>query len=309
MRVKVLGSAAGGGFPQWNCGCPNCRRFRLGTVRAPARSQAQLAVTAGIPPEHWFVLGASPDLRYQIEGFEALHPQRAGRNSPISGVVLTCADLDHTLGLLLLREWQRLSVYSTATVRRVLLETNTVFRLLERMPGQIGWSDVTPGTPFELTTPEGVRSGIMARMVALAGSLPAYAPASGGFAPEEAVAALILESPSGRRLGFVPGLPAVTDALLRELNACETILVDGTFWTDDELIRVEGFGRLAREIGHLPVSGPEGSLASFSRLRNPRKIYIHINNTNPMLDEESEERRLVTESGWEVAFDGMELTV
>jgi pyrroloquinoline quinone biosynthesis protein B len=146
-------------------------------------------------------------------------------------------------------------------------------------------------------------------MIPLAGSLPAYAPGDCGFPTEEAVSALILESPTGRRLGFVPGLPSVTDSLLRELDGCETILVDGTFWTDDELIRVEGFGRLAREIGHLPISGPEGSLAALSGLRTPRKIYVHINNTNPMLDEESAGRRLVTEGGWEVAFDGMELTI
>lgn len=223
--------------------------------------------------------------------------------------MLLGADLDHTLGLLLLREWQRLNVYSTATVRRVLLETNTVFRLLERMPGQITWSDEAPGSSFELTTPDGVRSGILARLLPLPGGLPAYAPADGGFREDEAVAALILQAPSGRRLAFVPGLPEVTDLLARELDECETILVDGTFWTDDELVRVEGFGRLAREIGHLPVSGDEGSLSLLSGLRSARKIYIHVNNTNPLLDEDSDERQLVGKSGWEVAFDGMELTI
>jgi pyrroloquinoline quinone biosynthesis protein B len=307
MRVKVLGSAAGGGFPQWNCGCSNCRRFRLGSLRATARSQAQL--TASADDQHWFLLGASPDLRYQIEACKELQPQNDGRNSPISGVILTCADLDHSLGLLLLREWQRLNLYSTATVRRVLLETNTVFRLLERMPGQIGWTDMSIGAGFNLTTPEGVQSGISARMFGLPGGLPAYAPSGNGLSTEEAVAALILESPNGKRMAYIPGLPAISEALLAELNGCHTILVDGTFWTDDELVRVEGFGRLARDIGHLPVSGAEGSLAKLSGLRTARKVYVHVNNTNPMLDEESEEYHQVVESGWEIAFDGMELTL
>ncbi len=304
MRVRVLGSAAGGGFPQWNCGCPNCRRFRLGTLRARTRSQAQLAVSAD--NQHWFLLGASPDLRYQIEVFPDLHPLRAGRNSPISGVVLTSADLDHALGLLLLREWQRLTLYSTATVRRVLLENNTIFRLLERMPGQIAWGDIPLGEPFTLTTPTGVNSGITARLLGLDGALPAYSPPSSS---EEAVTALILQAPSGARMAYLPGLPGITDALLGELAACATILIDGTFWTDDELTRVEGHGRLATDIGHLPVSGPAGSMAKLSALRTPRKIYVHINNTNPVLDEDSEEHRLVRDQGWEIAFDGMELSL
>lgn len=305
MRVKVLGSAAGGGFPQWNCGCPNCRRFRLGTLRAPARSQAQLAVSAD--DRHWFLLGASPDLRYQIEAFPELHPRRAGRNSPISGIVLTSADLDHALGLPLLREWQPLTIYSTPAVRRVLLEHNTIFRLLERMPGQIVWTAIASPQPFLLTTPEGVNSEISARLLPLDGNLPAYAPHPG--ISDGAVSALILQSPSDARLAYLPGLPNVTDALLRELDACATILIDGTFWTDDELLRVEGHGRSAKEIGHLPVSGPAGSMAQLSALRGPRKIYIHINNTNPMLDEDGGEYRLVRERGWELAFDGMELSL
>lgn len=305
MRVKVLGSAAGGGFPQWNCGCSNCRRFRLGALRAKARSQAQLAVSAD--GGHWFLLGASPDLRYQIEACPELQPQHAGRNSPIAGVLLTGADLDHALGLLLLREWQRLSVYSTATVRRALLESNTIFRLLERMPGQIGWTDMTPDQSFDLTAPDGAASGIAARLVALPGSLPAYAGNDGGLSASGAVSAVILRAPSGQELAYVPGLPDAGAALLAQLSGCDTILVDGTFWTDDELVRVEGFGKRARDIGHLPVSGADGSLAKLAGLPARRKIYIHVNNTNPMLDEDSAEHRLVRDAGWEIAFDGMDL--
>jgi pyrroloquinoline quinone biosynthesis protein B len=307
MRVKVLGSAAGGGFPQWNCGCPNCRRFRLGTLNATARSQAQLAVTDD--NDHWFLIGASPDLRYQIENCPELHPRNTGRNSPISGILLTSADLDHALGLLLLREWQRLTVYSTATVRRLLPETNTVFRLLERMPGQITWIDMPIGKSFSLTTPDGLQSGTIARLLALRGNLPAYAPTDCELSNEEPVTAVILKSPSGSSIAYLPGLPEISDALASELDDCHTILVDGTFWTDEELVRVEGFGRRATEIGHLPISGPEGSMAKLAALRSPRKIYVHVNNTNPILDEDSEQHRVVRENGWEIAFDGMELDI
>lgn len=307
MRVRVLGSAAGGGFPQWNCGCSNCRRLRLGTLRATPRSQAQLAISSD--NEHWFLLGASPDLRYQIEAFPELHPRGAGRNSPLAGVVLTGADLDHTLGLLLLREWQRLHVYSTGTVQDVLLSSNTIFRLLERMPDQIRWHSAAPDASFELTAPDGVRSGLMARLLALPGGLPAYAPPSAGVPPEDAVTALFLTAPSGARMAYLPGLPDVSAALLAELQGCDAILVDGTFWTDDELVRVEGFGRLARDIGHLPVSGDGGSLQRLADLAGGRRIYVHINNTNPMLDEDSTEHALVRERGWEIAFDGMELNL
>jgi pyrroloquinoline quinone biosynthesis protein B len=266
-----------------------------------------LAVSAD--DKHWFLLGASPDLRYQIEGCRDLQPRKAGRNSPICGVLLTCADLDHSLGLLLLREWQRLTLYSTVTVRRLLLETNTVFRLLERMPGQIRWTDVIDGQPVKLIDPEGLNSGMIARFFGFPGSLPAYAPSNWSFPAGDAVSALIVEAPSGKRIAYVPGLPEISSELLSELDRCDTILIDGTFWTDDELIRVEGFGHLATEIGHLPVSGPDGSLQVLSGLRTPRKIYVHINNTNPMLDEESEEHRLVCASGWEIASDGMEFAI
>ena len=307
MRVKVLGSAAGGGFPQWNCGCSNCRRLRLGTLRATPRSQAQVAVTCD--DQHWFLLGASPDLRYQIEGFQDLHPRGEGRHSPIAGVVLTGGDMDHTLGLLLLREWHRLHVYSTATVQRVLLHTNTIFRLLERMPDQLRWMTPLPGSPFELTAPDGAASGITARLLALPGGMPAYAPPQADNGPGDAVSALILTAPSGKRLAYLPGLPDLSPALLAELQGCHTILVDGTFWSDDELVRMEGFGKMARDIGHLPVSGEGGSLSLLGNLPGVRRIYVHVNNTNPMLDEDSPEHALIREHGWELAFDGMELSL
>lgn len=297
----MLGSAAGGGFPQWNCGCANCRGIRSGTIRAAPRSQAQLALSAD--NQHWFLLGASPDLRYQIESFSELHPRNSGRNSPICGVVLACADLDHTLGLLLLREWHQFDVYSTGAVRHVLLDGNSIFRLLERMPGQVRWHDVPPGSQFALMSRDGCTSGISITFVPLPGNLPAYAR---GGQNAEAVSALIVQSPAGVRLAYVPGLPALTDALEAELAGCDVILIDGTFWTDDELVRSEPHGKPARDIGHLAVSSPQGSMTRLQGLKS-RRIYIHINNTNPMLDEDSPQYRHLREAGWELAYDGMEL--
>src|SRR5277367_1673632 len=286
MRVRILGSAAGGGIPQWNCGCLNCRGFRLGSMRSAPRSQTQVAVSAD--DRWWFLLGASPDLRYQIESFPELHPRSSGRNSPIGGAILTCADLDHTLGLLLLREWQKLRIYSTDSIRTLLLQ-NPFFRLLERMPEQTIWTAVSPCDLFELVSPDGAPSGIRAWMLPLPSQPPAYASGEQDVAGTGFVSALFLETSSNQRLAFVPGLPAISEPLLSQLANCSTVLIDGTFWTNDELVRIEGQGRLAAEIGHMPISGGEGSLARLSSLQMPARFYIHINNTNPLLDEDSRE--------------------
>lgn len=286
MRVKVLGSAAGGGFPQWNCRCSNCRRYREGTFAGPARTQAQIAVSADA--DSWHLLNASPDLRAQIEAEPALHPARGLRHSPIASVALTSAELDQALGLLLLREWHAFQVYATAAVRTALLDRNAMFHVLERAPGQVCWNDVAPCAPFELA-----RSGIAAVAIPAAG---------------DAVSALIVRHGAGT-LAYVPSAPAVPDAWLEWLDASDLLFFDGTFWSGDELIRVQGGGRTAREIGHLPVGGPDGALARLACLERPRKFFIHVNNTNPMLDEDGPERREVRNAGWEVASDGMEFEI
>src|SRR5579872_1591450 len=169
MRVKLLGSAAGGGFPQWNCGCANCHGLRQGTLRGKARSQAQVAVSSG--GKAWFLLNASPDLRAQIEATPELHPAAGARQSPISGIVLSSGDLDNVLGLLLLREFQPLQIYSTAAIRQIVSQDNSFFRLLERVPGQVTWTEIRPGAVFELKTSG---AGVCCRAIALLGSYPAY---------------------------------------------------------------------------------------------------------------------------------------
>lgn len=302
MRVRILGSAAGGAFPQWNCACPNCAALRRGSFQGKARRQAQLAISAD--STSWFLLGASPDLRAQIESTPDLHPRSGVRQSPISGTVLLNADLDHVLGLLLLRELQPLCVFATTSVRRILTEGNSAFAMLERIPDQVKWIDIG-GAPFSLVNPAGHDSRIRCRGISIGTHFPAYVSEKKReeLSPDEASLGLLVESDSGKHLAYMPGVPQITDALLEQLESTDVLLFDGTFWSDDELIQIQGSGQTALQMGHVPVSS---SLAQLARCKRPRKIYIHINNTNPMLDESGGEYRQVREAGWEVAEDGWE---
>jgi pyrroloquinoline quinone biosynthesis protein B len=314
MRVKILGSAAGGGFPQWNCACPNCRALRAGTFRGKARTQAQVAVSAD--SKSWFLLGASPDLRTQIEATPELHPREGIRQSPIAGVVLANADVDHVLGLLLLRELQPLRVYATDSTRRILTEHNSMFGMLQRVPGQITWAGFSPHGTFALQTPSGEDSGLRCRALSLGEHYPAYVSSQrqSQFSSGEASLGVVVESKvvesttvgpsSGKRLAYMPAVPQIDDALLQEFESADALLFDGTFWSDDELIRIQGSGQTARQMGHVPISFPDGSLSRLAGLRRPRKIYVHINNTNPMLNEAGPEYAQVREAGWEIAEDG-----
>lgn len=311
MLVEILGTAAGGGFPQWNCGCRNCASLRRGTFSGKPRTQLQVAVSSD--GASWFLLNASPDLRSQIEAHSFLHPgfqsDSGVRHSPISGVVLTTADLDQSLGLLLLRELQPLQIYATASIRRILREDNSMFSMLHRIADQARWNEFVPGTTFELFSPRGIASGISCFPVAMAARYPSFVAEkrAAELDPTEAVLGLILQSTSGKRLGYFPAVAHLSPALLQQLDCLDVLLFDGTFWTDDELIQLQGTGQTAREMGHIPVSSHAGSLDLLSRLRCPRKMFVHVNNTNPMLDEAGVEYRQVRESGWEIAEDGCHL--
>jgi pyrroloquinoline quinone biosynthesis protein B len=301
MQVKILGSAAGGAFPQWNCACTNCRAVRAGTFTGKPRTQTQVALTQD--GRSWFLLGASPDMRAQIEATPALHPCDGVRQSPIAGVVVANADLDHVLGLLLLRELQPLRIYATASVRRILREDNSMFGMLQRIPNQTLWTDFVCGKEFHLCNVQGEESGLRCQAWSLSTHYPAYVTADrqSQLALGEASMGFVLESPSGSRLAFMPAVPQLENALLQQLETCNVLLFDGTFWSDDELIRVQGSGQTARQMGHIPV---ESTLVRLAGLRRPRKIFLHINNTNPMLDEASPEHRQVRDAGWEIAEDG-----
>jgi len=301
MQVKILGSAAGGAFPQWNCTCPNCQALRAGTFRGKARSQTQVAISAD--SRSWFLLGASPDLRGQIEATAELQPRSGLRKSPIAGTVLLNADIDHVLGLLLLRELQPLRAHATESIRRILTEDNSMFAMLQRVPGQLTWQTAAPGEAFPLINPAGEDSGLRCRAVSLGSHFPAYVSQRrrAELKEGEASLGLIVESDSGKRLAYMPAVPQINDALLKEFESAEVLLFDGTFWSDDELIRIQGSGQTAQQMGHVPVSR---SVAQLAQLQRPRKIYIHINNTNPMLNEAGSEYRQVREAGWEIAEDG-----
>ncbi|HVO80867.1 MAG TPA: pyrroloquinoline quinone biosynthesis protein PqqB [Terriglobales bacterium] len=303
MRIEILGSAAGGGFPQWNCGCANCAAVRAGTFPGKARTQTQVAVSND--NQSWYLLNASPDLRLQIEATPALHPRGIGRHSPIKGVVLTSADLDQIAGLLSLRELQPFRIYCTPSLRRILCEHNSMLAMLNRAPNQVVWMEIKPDENFPLVSVEGEDSGLCCEPFPLGSRYPAYVgDRSAELSPREAALGLLLSSSSGGRLAYLPAVPGVDDSLLRRLDSADLLLFDGTFWSDDELIRVQGQGATAREMGHISVSSEQGSLRRLAGLRRPRKIFLHVNNTNPMLNEAGPQYAEARAAGWEIAEDG-----
>ena len=303
MYIEILGSAAGGGFPQWNCNCRNCQAVRAGTFHGKPRTQTQVAVSND--QQSWFLFNASPDLRTQIESSSFLHPREGLRDSPIAGVLLTSGDIDQIAGLLSLRELQPFNVYCTPSIRRILQEDNSIFAMLNRVPRQVTWTEVHAGQRFPLQNSTGGDSGICASLFSLGRRYPAYVSPqrADDLRGEDALLGVALEA-SGRWLAYLPAVPAIDDALLQRLESADLLLFDGTFWNNDELIKVQGSGATAREMGHVPISGADGSLRKLAELRHPRKIFIHINNTNPMLDESSPEYREVRNAGWEIAEDG-----
>src|SRR5277367_4185783 len=307
MRIQILGSAAGGRFPQWNCGCGNCVAVRGSTLenkfKGKTRTQAQLALSAD--GSTWFLAGASPDLAFQIENTPALHP-RALRDSPIAGVVLGSADLDHVAGLLLLRELQPLRVYAAPSILRILREENSMFGMLNRVEPQVVWTPIDSDAPFPLLSAEGEDSGLRCEVHYLSGRYPKYVKTEvAKLGRDEATAALFFEA-SGKRAAYIPAIGSLSDALLEKIAGVDLLLFDGTFWSNDELQRVQGSGETAHQMGHIPV---EESLLLLKNISSKvgRKMFIHLNNTNPMLNELSAEHRAVRQAGWEVAEDNWQL--
>jgi pyrroloquinoline quinone biosynthesis protein B len=299
-HFRLLGTAAGGGFPQWNCACTTCASARTEPEKVSSRLQLQAAVWNS--PDAIFLLNASPDLRFQIEANPELRPcpTRGTRNTPIQGIVLTSADLDQVLGLLLLREFQPLTLYATALVRRVL-KANSFFRMLERVPNQLAWVIIEAGVPFALGT-----SSIVCTPFAMGGELPFYARELASGAPGEAGLGLLLES-NGIRIAYTPAVPAITDSLRKIYASCETLVVDGTFWSDEELSKLHAEMPTARAIGHVPMSGEDGTIALLSDMPASQRVFVHLNNTNPVLDPRSGAYNAVAEAGWKIAQDGWEL--
>jgi pyrroloquinoline quinone biosynthesis protein B len=298
MRLIVLGAAAGGGFPQWNSACAVGRRAWQRDPAASWRTQCSVALSAN--GERWTLLNASPDLRQQILATPALHPRRGPRHSPITAVVLTNGDVDHVAGLLNLRESQPFTLYATGAILRVL-ESNPIFNVLN--------PEFVRRRPLGLDQPVQLDGGPTIVPFAVPGKVPLYleGDAMEIGAETEDVIGLELRGERGERVLFVPGCARLTRALADRLRGAALVLFDGTLWTDDEMIRSETGVKTGARMGHMSLSGPDGTLAAFEPLGARRKVLIHINNTNPVLLDDSAERTAVEAAGWEVAYDGMEI--
>jgi pyrroloquinoline quinone biosynthesis protein B len=297
MRIIVLGSAAGGGFPQWNCGCDVCALFWQGDPRVSARTQSSVAVTAN--GEKWWLLNCSPDVRMQIMQTRALHPAKAKRGSPIQGVFLTNGDIDHVAGLLSLRENQPFALYGTETVLAEIAR-NQVFAVIDK--------SVVPRVSVALDRPVAMADGLVIEPFAVPGKVPLYLE-SGEVETGNLSDSTIGLSISSRTAQFhyIPGCAHVNPALTDRLKNAPLVLFDGTLWRDDEMIR-QGIGsKTGRRMGHVSMSGPDGSIALLGESGIERKVFIHINNSNPVLVDGSPERCAAEAAGWEIAYDGMEI--
>jgi pyrroloquinoline quinone biosynthesis protein B len=295
MRIRVLGSAAGGGLPQWNCGGENSVRARAGDPDVPARTQPSIALSAD--GARWSMVNASPDVRDQLARTPELHPRPGTRDIPLDTVVVTNPDLDHVLGLLVMREALPYRIVSTPFTRHALLDHNAVFRLIEP-----AWGEMKLDEEFPLD-----REGeLQARFFPVPGKVPGWLAELEANSPEATVGLRVTERKTGKRLVYAPGLQRLDTGTLAELESADLRFVDGTFWTEDELLTMRPGAPAATTMGHTPVGGPEGSLEVLRQLSG-RTVFIHLNNTNPMLVASSPETAAVRAAGAEISFDGMEL--
>ena len=304
MKIRVLGSAAGGGFPQWNCNCHNCSGVRNGTLRARPRTQSSIAV-CGADPAAWVLDNASPDILEQLRAYPDLQPARARRDSAIAAIVLVDGQIDHTTGLFMLRESSRpLPLWCTDAACADLTGGNPILGVLRHYCG-VERHTLTPGgVAFTIDTVPGV----LWRALAVPGKPAPYSPHREAPVSGDNVALVIRDAVTQRTAVYAPGLGSMQEAVWQAMQAAACVLVDGTFWTDDEMIALGISRKRAREIGHLPQSGSGGMLEWLQQLPPAtRRILIHVNNTNPILDEDSPERAELTRRGIEVAWDGLEV--
>lgn len=304
MRAVVLGAAAGGAFPQWNSNAAPCRRARAGDPLVRPRTQASLAVSAD--DRHWVLLNASPDLRQQIEQTTVLQPRDGLRSSPIAAVVLTGGDVDAIAGLLTLRERQALTVLATSAVHAVL-DANPVFEVLAR--GIVARQPVALDVPTPVQLPDGGPSGLTVELFAVPGKVPLYLETSDEMPAlqEDGTTVGAAVSDGTQTLFYIPGCAAMTPRLAHRLRGAAAVFFDGTLWSDDEMVRAGLGPKTGRRMGHMSVSGPDGTMAAFEGLGVRRRVLLHINNSNPILLEDSPERAAVNAAGWDVAHDGMEV--
>jgi pyrroloquinoline quinone biosynthesis protein B len=304
MKIRVLGAAAGGGFPQWNCNCRNCAGVRTGTVRARARTQSSIAVR-GRDAAGWALVNVSPDITAQLQANPAFQPGRSLRDCAITGIVLVDGQVDHTTGLYMLRESTRpWPIWCTDSTYADLTRGNPILNVLGHFCGVDRRRIDLEGNTFEI---DGV-SGVQWRALPVPGKPAPYSPNRESPVPGDNLALVITDKETGRTAVYAPGLGAMDDRVWRQMQSAACVMVDGTFWTDDEMIRLGASKKHARDIGHLPQSGAGGMLEWLDELpAGTRKVLIHVNNTNPILDEDSDQAAQVARRGVEVAWDGMEI--
>ena len=301
LRILVLGAAAGGGFPQWNSNSDACNRARRGDPLARARTQSSLAVSAD--GEHWVVLNASPDIRHQINENSALHPRQGARHSPIGAVVLTNGDVDHVAGLLTLRESTPFTIHASGRVLAVL-EANSIFNVLN--PEFVSRGEITLEAPFAPAP------GLEIIAFAVPGKVALYledGDAGNNYGTQEGdtLGLSLRDTATDRHFLYIPGCAAMPDDLTGRLRGAPLVFFDGTLFENEEMISAKEGVKTGQRMGHLSMSGADGVMAAFESLGVARRIFIHMNNTNPVLLDDSPERATVEAAGWEVAWDGMEI--
>ena len=305
MRVRVLGSAAGGGFPQWNCNCPNCDGVRKGTVNAKRRSQSSIAVSSN--DVDWLLFNTSPDILTQFQQFPESQPARAIRDTAFRSIVLLDAQIDHTTGLFMLRESKTpLNIYCTDMVYEDLTTGNPIFKILEHYCG-VNWHKISTeeGNSFE---PEGI-SNIKVRAIPLSSKAPPYSPHRHDPHEGDNLGILLEDMTTGKKTFYAPGLGQIEAHIKPFMEEADCLLVDGTCWTNDEMKSLGIANKMSLDMGHLPQSGPGGMIEVLRPLPAEKKVLIHINNTNPILREDSDQRQLLTKENIDVAYDGMDFVV
>ncbi len=300
MKIRVLGSGAGGGFPQWNCSCPNCKAVRASTIKASTRNQSSIAVSSD--GERWVLFNASPDVRAQLENFPEIHPKNKVRGTGIEAIVIIDSQIDHATGLLILREGDPLNIYCTEMVKQDLTTGFPIFNILEHFCGVNEHSIPLNGDAFTIPNIDDLEFTALA----LKSKAPPYSPHRNDPHEGDNIGMIIRQISTGKTTFYAPGLGVIEPHVEKAMQEADCVMVDGTFWTDDELASV-GRPLLARKIGHIPQSGEGGMMQILDSMKKPRKILIHINNTNPILNEESEERAILNEHGIEVSFDNMNI--
>ncbi|MBN7770448.1 pyrroloquinoline quinone biosynthesis protein PqqB [Marinobacter daepoensis] len=303
MQIRILGSGAGGGFPQWNCNCRNCSGFRMGTLNARARTQSSIAVSDD--GERWVLFNASPDIRSQLMDFPALQPARALRDTGISAIVLMDSQVDHTTGLLSLREGLPLDVWCTPQVHGDLSTGFPLFDMLRHWNGGLNWCAIEPDEAHAFRIPSAPSLEFTA--IPLLSNAPPYSPRRDQPHPGDNIGIFIRDAASNQTLLYAPGLGQPDERIKAWMAKADVLLVDGTVWHDDEMIRQEVGTKTGQQMGHLAQAGQGGMIELLDTLPAARKILIHINNTNPILDEDSPERAELAEHGIEVSWDGMHI--